>query len=160
MFNASRILGPAIGGLVIAAAGVETAFLINALSFGAVLLAYAVMRGDEFHPVVHIERPESVADVFRSLRDGLVYVRRTPVVLLGVTTVGLVSMFAMNFQVLVPILARDVLGVGAEGFGFLMAASGVGSLIASLWLAFGKGIRPWVIVGGRSSSGPPRRRSA
>ena len=148
MFNASRILGPAIGGLVIAAAGVQTAFLINALSFGAVLVAYAMMRESELSPVAHLERPRSAGDVFRSLREGLVYVRRTPVVLLGVATVGLVSMFAMNFQVLVPILARDVLDVGAEGFGFLMAASGIGSLIASFWLAFGKGIRPRVVVGG------------
>jgi MFS family permease len=148
MFNASRIIGPAIGGLVIAAAGVKAAFLLNAVSFGAVLVAYGVMRPAELYPLARAPRPGSAAEVFRSLRDGLVYVRRTPVVLLGVTTVGLVSLFAMNFQVLVPILARDVLEVGAEGFGFLMAASGVGSLIASVWLAFGRGIRPRVIVGG------------
>lgn len=148
MFNASRILGPAIGGLVIAGASIEAAFLLNAVSFGAVLVAYAVMRTDDLYPVAHLERPESARAVFGSLHEGLVYVRRTPVVLLGVTTVGLVSMFAMNFQVLVPILARDVLAVGAEGFGFLMAASGVGSLLAALWLTFGKGIRPRVIVGG------------
>jgi MFS family permease len=148
MFNTSRILGPAIGGLVIAAAGVEMAFLLNALSFGAVLVAYAVMRESELYPVTRIQRPGSAGDVLRSLREGLLFVRRTPVILLGVTTVGLVAMLAMNFQVLVPILARDVLGVGAEGFGFLMAASGVGSLLASFWLAFGKGIRPGVTVGG------------
>lgn len=148
MFNASRIVGPAIGGLVIAAAGVETAFLLNAVSFGAVLVAYALMRAADLYPIARLERPGSARDVVRSLREGLGYVRRTPVILLGVTTVGLVSMLAMNFQVLVPLLARDVLAVGAEGFGFLMAASGVGSLIASVWLAFGRGIRPWVIVGG------------
>ncbi len=148
MFNASRIVGPAIGGLVIAAAGVETAFLLNAVSFGAVLVAYALMRTADLYPIARLERPGSARDVVRSLREGLGYVRRTPVILLGVTTVGLVSMLAMNFQVLVPLLARDVLAVGAEGFGFLMAASGVGSLIASVWLAFGRGIRPWVIVGG------------
>jgi len=148
MFNASRILGPAIGGLVIAGAGVQTAFLLNAASFGAVLIAYAAMRESELTPVAYVDRPGSVGAVFRSLGDGLAYVRRTPIVLLGVATVGLVATSAMNFQVLVPILARDVLDVGAEGFGFLMAASGVGSLIASFWLAFGRGVRPSVTVGG------------
>ncbi len=153
MFNASRILGPAIGGLVIAAADVQTAFLINAISFGAVLVAYAVMRTSELYPVARLDRPESARDVFRSLREGLEFVWRTPVVLLGVATVGFVSMMAMNFQVLVPILARDVLQSGAQGFGFLMAASGVGSLLAALWLAFGKGVRPWAIVGGATLIG-------
>jgi MFS family permease len=148
LFNATRIVGPAIAGIVIAAAGVQAAFLANVLSFGAVLVAMALMRPAELAPIARLERPESAGAVVRSLVDGLAYVRRTPVILLGIATLGFVATFAMNFQVLVPILARDVLGVGAEGFGFLMASAGVGSLIASLWLTFGRGARPQVIVGG------------
>jgi MFS family permease len=153
LFNATRIVGPAIAGLVIAAAGVQVAFLANALSFGAVLVAMALMRPAELAPIGRLERPESVGAVVGSLVDGLAYVRRTPVILLGVATLGLVATFAMNFQVLVPLLARDVLGVGPQGFGFLMASSGVGSLIASLWLAFGRGARPHIIVGGATIIG-------
>jgi MFS family permease len=75
-------------------------------------------------------------------------VRRTPVVLLAMLVVGFVATFGMNFNVLVPAYAKDVLHSGAEGYGFLMSASGVGSLVAALWIAFRA--RPGVrlLVGG------------
>ena len=73
------------------------------------------------------------------LREGLHYVRITPLVLLAVLVVGLVSTFGMNFSVIIPAYTTDVLQSGAAGYGFLMAASGVGSLVAALWLAFGDG---------------------
>jgi MFS family permease len=75
------------------------------------------------------------------LREGLHYVRITPVVLLGITVVGLVSTVGMNFSVIMPPYAEGVLDSGATGYGFLMAASGVGSLFAALWLAFGGSAR-------------------
>ena len=71
-----------------------------------------------------------------NLREGLSYVRRTPLVLLAVLVVGGVATFGMNFSVLIPAFAADDLASGAAGYGFLMAASGVGSLIAALALAF------------------------
>jgi len=75
------------------------------------------------------------------LREGLHYVRMTPVVLLGILVVGLVSTVGMNFSVIMPPYAEEVLDSGAAGYGFLMAASGVGSLLAALWLAFGGSAR-------------------
>jgi MFS family permease len=71
------------------------------------------------------------------LREGLHYVRVTPVVLMAILVLGLVATVGMNFGVLIPAYAQDVLDSGASGYGFLMAASGVGSLFAALWLAFG-----------------------
>ncbi len=147
MFNGARVLGPAVAGLVIGAAGIAPAFLFNGLSFLAVIGGLLLMRDEELVPVRLAERPRTMAQVRSALGEGLRYVRQTPAVLLATVVVGLVATVAMNFQVIVPAFARSVLGVGAEGFGFLMAVSGVGSVVAALGLAFG-GPRPSVLIGG------------
>jgi MFS family permease len=137
MFNGARIVGPAVAGLVIGAVGVTAAFVIDAISFLGVIVALLAMRDSELTPAARIPRPESLAGVMTQLREGLHYVRITPVVLLGILVVGLVSTVGMNFSVIMPPYAENVLDSGATGYGFLMAASGVGSLLAALWLAFG-----------------------
>jgi MFS family permease len=137
MFNGARIVGPAVAGLVIGAIGVTAAFVVDAFSFLAVIVALLAMRDGELHPAARIARPESIAGVMTQLREGLHYVRATPVVLLGILVVGLVSTVGMNFSVIIPPYAEGVLDSGATGYGFLMAASGIGSLLAALWLAFG-----------------------
>ena len=91
--------------------------------------------------------------MFESLAEGARYVRHTPLVLLAVTVVGLSATFGMNFQVLVPPLADDILNVGPSGFGFLMAASGVGSTIAALSVAFRRRVGPAAIVLGSIALG-------
>ena len=141
MFNGARIVGPAVAGLVIGAVGVTAAFVVDAISFLAVIFALLAMRDSELHPAARIARPESFAGVMTQLREGLHYVRITPVVLLGITVVGLVSTVGMNFSVIMPPYAEGVLDSGATGYGFLMAASGVGSLLAALWLAYGGSAR-------------------
>lgn len=135
-FNGARIVGPAVAGLVIGAFDIGVAFLANGLSFLAVLLALFAMREAEMLRSPRVAAPRTVAEVRTSLAQGLRYVRRAEVVLVATFVVGFVSMFGMNFAVLVPAYARDVLGVDAAGFGFLMAASGVGSLVAALAIAF------------------------
>jgi MFS family permease len=149
MFNGARIVGPAAAGLTIGAFGPAIAFTLNAVSYLAVIAALAAMRADALRTPVGIERPHSRSEVGAQLREGIGYVRNTPPVLLAVLMIGLVSTFGMNFQVVVPVLARDVLDAGAAGFGFLMTASGVGSLGAALWLAvMGGAPRPIRLVGG------------
>lgn len=145
-FNLSRILGPAAAGLLIGAFSISFAFLVNGLSFIAVIAGYLLMRDAELRPADRIPWPTSIRGVFDNLAEGARYVRRTPIVLLAVVVVGLASTFGMNFQVLIPPLADDVLDVGATGFGFLMAASGVGSTIAALGVAFSRRINPIAIV--------------
>jgi MFS family permease len=105
-----------------------------------------MMRESELHSPARIARPESAAEVVSQLREGLHYVRRTPVVFIAVVVVGLVATVGMNFSVVIPPLTQDVLHSDATGYGFLMAASGVGSLLAALWLAFGRGARPRYIA--------------
>jgi MFS family permease len=142
MFNGARVLGPAAAGLAIGAFGVGPAFAINALSFVAVIVGLAMMDERELHIGNRIARPETVRAVVRNLAEGLRYVRGTPVVLLAVVVVGGVATVGMNFNVLIPAFAQGELGAGAAGYGFLMAASGIGSLLAAMRLVFGGRPRP------------------
>ena len=149
LFNAARIIGPAIAGLTIGVLGVSVAFLVNGLSYLAVVGALLLMRPADLQSPPTIPRPASVRAALGSLAEGLGYVRRSPIVLLAVVLVGTVSTFGMNFTVLMPALARDVLGTDASGYGFLMSASGLGALSAALWIASGKRSRPMLIgIGG------------
>jgi MFS family permease len=142
MFNGARVIGPAVAGLTIGAFGVPMAFVIDAISFLAVIIALAAMRDSELQSPARIARPETTGEVMTQLREGLHYVRATPLVLIAMLVVGLVATVGMNFSVIIPPYAEDVLHSGAAGYGFLMAASGVGSLIAALWLAFGRTAHP------------------
>ena len=136
MFNGSRIVGPALAGLTIAAFGVAAAFAVNAVSFLAVIVALMMLDDSALRTRPRIATPHSAGEVVTNLAEGLRYVRQTPLVLLAVLVVGGVATFGMNFNVLIPAFATDDLASGAAGYGFLMAASGVGALIAALALAF------------------------
>jgi MFS family permease len=148
VFNSARIVGPAIAGLTIGAFDISVAFLVNGLSFLAVIVAYGLMRDDELRARPRFLRPTSVGEVGTTLAEGLHYVRRTELVLLATVVVGLVSTFGMNFSVVIPALARGVLHTDAAGYGFLMAATGIGSLAAALAIAFSGRSRTVVIVVG------------
>ncbi len=150
IFNGARIIGPAIAGLTIGFFGgdVSVAFLINGLSFLAVIIAYASMRQEDLKIPPVFARPRSVGEVRASLAEGLGYVRRTELVLLATVTVGLVATFAMNFGVTIPALAREVLETDATGYGFLMTATGIGSLVAALGIAFSGKSRPVIVPAG------------
>ncbi|MBA3374955.1 MAG: MFS transporter [Actinobacteria bacterium] len=128
LFNGSRVIGPAIAGVVIAVAGTGICFVINAFSFFAVLAALASLREEELHAV---ERDPS-ARIIDGMRRALRFVRRDPQLraVLGVVTV--VSTIGFNFHVLVPLLAADTLHVGPEGFGLLSASFGLGALVGAL----------------------------
>jgi MFS family permease len=131
----TRIAGPGLGGIIIAASGVTMLFLLNVFSFLAVLVALALIKSQELHAQV-IQHPSTRQSTWQSLREGVSYVWRTPAVLLTTVVVGLVLLFGSNFNVVLPLLATNVLHVGAAGFGFLSAALGVGALLATLWLAW------------------------
>ena len=148
IFNAARIVGPAVAGVAIGIFDIGVAFLINGLSFLAVLASLVAMRPAELRPSVRVTLPRTVHAVVANLAEGLRYVRHTPVVLLAVGVVGLVSTAGMNFGVVIPAFAKDVMVTGADGYGFLMAASGVGSLLAALTIAFRGRPDPRIIVGG------------
>ncbi|MCY7417574.1 MAG: MFS transporter [Chloroflexi bacterium] len=136
-FNAARIIGPAIAGLLIGFIGLAPLFLLNALSYLLPISGYLRMNVQELIPVVRTHVDHTAHAVIDSLVEGLRYVRATPIILLCIVMIGTVSVLALNFPVLGPLVARDILGGGAETYGFLMAAAGVGSLISALSLAFG-----------------------
>ncbi len=135
--NLTRIIGPAIGGFIIAISGVTSLFLINTLSFLAVIVALALIDKNTLY--IQAAQPENGNErqsTWQSLREGLMYVWKTPVVLLAIVVGGLVLLFGSNFAVFLPLFAVDILHVGSPGFGMLSATFAVGSLIASLWLAW------------------------
>jgi len=137
IFNAARVTGPALGGLLIARYGVALAFLLNGLSFVPVVLALLAMGYSA--PT----RPASRSSIGREIGDGLRFALRTPQVSLVLSLVLAVSAFALNHNVTVPLLAREVLGQGAQGFGLLMAALGAGALVGAILTAlFGGRSRP------------------
>ncbi|TAK35511.1 MAG: MFS transporter [Chloroflexota bacterium] len=137
IFNAARLIGPAVAGIIIGSIGVAAAFYVNGVSFLAVIAGLLSMR---VHVVRHVGLPSSVLE---SVVEGLSYVRTTSTVLTIILLIALVGTFGMNFSVLIPVFAQDVLHVGATGFGFLMSAMGAGSLVTALALAY---------VGQRSTS--------
>jgi MFS family permease len=137
MANLARVVGPGFGGVIIAASGVGALFLLNGLSFLAVIVALALMRSGELHapatrPVVAGERQST----WESLREGLNYVRGMPAAAMVIAVVGLVLLFGANFDVVLPLFASGVLRVGPTGFGLLFAAMDVGALLGGLWLAW------------------------
>ena len=137
VFNLTRIVGPAIAGLTIAGVGIAPLFFINAASYLAVVGSLFLMRTSEMHPpterAVVTRHVRSVVDL---LVEGVRYTRGNPRILLIILLVGAVSTFAMNFSVLIPLVARDVLQGDADTYGFLLSAAGVGSLVSALSIAF------------------------
>src|SRR5579875_3276069 len=139
IFNLARILGPGIAGLVIAFSGVTSLFLFNALSFIAVIAGLIMIRTRELYAQSGRTGAGkgNGSKTWRSLREGMTYIRQTPSILLVILVVGMVSLFGINFNVVLPLFATDVLHVGSIGFGFLSSALGIGSLLSALWIAWG-----------------------
>jgi MFS family permease len=128
LFNGSRVVGPAIAGVVIATAGTGVCFVLNAVSFLAVLAALACIRTHELHAV---ERDPG-ARLVEGTRRALAFVRDDPELRLVLAVVTIVSTVGFNFHVLVPLLAGETLHVGPEGFGLLSASFGLGALVGAL----------------------------
>jgi MFS family permease len=129
VFNGARIVGPALGGLAVAVWGEASAFLLNGVSYFAVLFGLWGMR-------LTLATPDDPpVGGWAGLREGLQYLRGDRRLLGLVSMVALFSVVGYPYNVLLPALARDTYGLGAEGFGGLMSAMGVGALAAGLSLA-------------------------
>jgi MFS family permease len=129
LFNSTRLIGPSLAGMAIAAWGTGVAFLANAASYVGVILALLVIRTESAAPVapgIHL---------LTGVRDGMRFVRRTPAVLWVLVALGVLALFPMNFDLFIPVLARSQLRVGVTGFGFLTATQGAGALVAALAVA-------------------------
>lgn len=137
LMNLARIVGPSLGGIIIAVSGVTMLFLLNALSFLAVIVALMLINVDELH-IKALDQASEIdrQSTWQSLREGVSYVWKTPAIVLVTLVVGLVLLCGENFNVALPLFATDVLHAGATGFGFLSAAIGIGSVLAALWMAW------------------------
>jgi MFS family permease len=131
LFNAARVFGPAVGGLIIAAVGLGWCFAINAASFLAVLASLLAMHVADFYPLERRERPA----IWRGTREGLAYARHNPNVLITLLLVLVLGTLGFNFNVTLPILADETLHAGPRTFGVLSALFGAGALVGALLAA-------------------------
>jgi len=129
VFNGARVVGPAVAGLLVARYGTAAAFLMNGASFIAVLAALAAIRTEG------APSPRRGVGLRAEIAEGVRYAAGTPRVALVMSLLVVVSLFVVNMNVLVPLIARDVLHEGAHGFGLLMAALGVGAVAGALAVA-------------------------
>jgi MFS family permease len=148
VFNGARIVGPAIAGILIGLLGTALCFVLNGLSYGAVVIGLLAMRDSELLPADRLAMPRSLSAVRENLAEGLRYVWHTPVVLLAIGVVGFVSTFGMNFNVVLPVMAARILDVGPRGYGLLFAAMGAGALVSALAVATLQRPRARVLIGG------------
>ena len=136
VFNGARIVGPAVAGLLIARFGVAPAFLLNGLSFVAVLGALLATRtpGDP--------DPAGRLGIREGVWGALAYAARTPSTAFTLSLLVVVSVLVLNFNVVVPLVAKDVLHEGAHGFGLLMSSLGAGAVMAGIGLTLLRRGRP------------------
>ncbi|BAZ14088.1 hypothetical protein NIES4071_59280 [Calothrix sp. NIES-4071] len=129
MFNGARLIGPAIGGLLLARVGPGYCFLIDGISYIAVIIGLLAMRIQEKRI------PKSDASPIQRIKEGFNYAFGFPPIRAILLHAAIISLFGIQYTVLVPIYAEKIIGGGAETLGFLMAASGIGALAGGIYLA-------------------------
>jgi MFS family permease len=129
LVNGARLIGPSLAGFLVGWFGEGICFLLNAVSFLAVVVALLAMRLPPKPLRVHATHP------LRDLKDGFLYVSRSAPIRTVLLLVGLVSLVAVPYSVLLPVFAREVLGGGPHTMGFLVSAAGVGALGGAAFLA-------------------------
>ena len=134
MFNAARLIGPSIAGLLVAAVGEGVCFILNALSYLAVIVALVAMRLKPGKP------KRARRHILHELREGVGYAFGFSPIRSILLLIALVSLMGMPYSILMPVFARDILHGGPHTFGFLMAASGCGALASTVYLASRKSV--------------------
>lgn len=129
MINGARLIGPAIGGLLIANIGVAYCFLVDGISYIAVIAALLAMK------IKPNKIPATSGNALQQVKEGFVYAFGFPPIRSILLLSTLVSLMGLQNTILVPIFAEEILKGGAETLGFLMAASGVGALTGGIYLA-------------------------
>ncbi len=129
MVHGARLLGPSLAGILIAATGEGICFLLNAVSYIAVIAALIAMK------ISPKEKAAGNIRVMKELQEGLAYVSHSVPIRSILLLLGLVSLVAMPYQVLMPVFAKDILLGGPRTFGFLVGCSGLGALAGAVYLA-------------------------
>jgi len=134
MFNGARLVGPSIAGLLIGIVGEGICFLLNGISFLAIIIALLAMN-------IRKKKIKSKhAPIIQGLKDGYAYAFGFPPIRYIILLLGLISLMGMPYLVLMPIFAKDILHGGPHTLGFLMGATGIGALIGAAFLASRKSI--------------------
>ncbi len=128
-FNSSRVIGPAIAGLLIFTIGMSGCFYLNGLSFLAVIVALFLIKLNK-NPGL-----QNNNSALSDLKQGLVFISKDRLILALVSMVAAMSLFGISYVILMPVFANDILRVGAKGLGILMSSTGLGALIGALALA-------------------------
>ena len=129
LVNAARAVGPAVAGILIATVGVSVCFLVNSVSYLAVIASLLMLDRSALRPSLPAPRARG------QLREGLRYVASTPALAIPLAMMAVIGALAYEFQVVLPIVARETFGGGAEVYGFLTAAMGVGAVVGGLVVA-------------------------
>lgn len=141
-FNLARLVGPAIAGVLISIVGEGVCFLLNSLSYIAVIIALLAMR-----LASHSPKKTKDKNAFAEFKEGIRYVSKSKAMTTILIYLSVISLIGMAYPVLMPIFADEILHGGAETLGFLMSASGIGALIGALCLAGKKsvkGLEKWI----------------
>ena len=141
LIHSSRIAGPALAGLLIATGGIEICFLLNALSFGAMILALRSLDTGELAP------PKLAVRERGAVRTAFRYVTRTPELAIPLGMMALVGTLGFNFQVLLPLLARESFDGGAAAYSGLAVAMGAGAVAGALVTSARRRIGERLLVG-------------
>ncbi|WP_430829096.1 MFS transporter [Clostridium ihumii] len=129
VFNAARMLGPAVAGIIIAYVGIAGCYLINAVSFIPVIYGISKIR------TVYKKKESKDINVIKDIKDGLIYIKGNKVLVKSFALITVMGIFAYNYNVIIPLFAVETLGLSSKGYGFLMSALGSGSLIGALLMA-------------------------
>jgi MFS family permease len=130
VFNLARVIGPALAGIVMVTMGIASCFLINSISFAAVIVGLFFI-----HPITGQTFHNTGGAIFSDIKDGLKYIKNNKILFNTIFTLAIVGIFAMNFSVLVPVFAKEILGEQEKGFGFLMSFVGLGSFTGAILIA-------------------------
>lgn len=145
MLNGARLVGPSLAGILIALVGEGTCFLLNAVSYVAVIASLLVMK------TLPAEKKPSEKPMLPELIEGFGYAFRFLPIRLILLLLSLVSLVGVSYQVLMPVFARDIFHGGPNTLGFLMAASGFGALVGALYLASRRSVLGLGRIIGRTS---------
>jgi len=126
-FNLARIIGPAVGAVFMAYMGAGWCFLVNGLSFLAVIYGLLHIESEPY-----VRKESSEKSVLREIVDGLKYIKNNAILLETILLVTIIGIFGFNYNVLIPVFTKNVLHMGGKAYGFLLSSLGVGSLIGAL----------------------------
>jgi MFS family permease len=130
VFNVARIVGPAIAAIMMTGIGTEWCFFINGISFIGVIIALLKIRHDP--DKLCLIRQKKEISILRDTKDGLIYIYNNPILFKTALIILFITIVGFNYNVLIPVFAKTVLGLKEKGFGFLLSSLGIGSLIGAL----------------------------